>query len=130
MLAYVMVGTSDLEQSIRFYDAVLAPLGLTRTENESDYVGYAPVAAPRSIEFYVTVPFNREPATFGNGTMISLAADTPAALDEFHSAALANGGTDEGRPGPRPEGADVHYAYVRDPDGNKICACHTMPAQD
>lgn len=128
MLAYVMVGTSDLPRSIRFYDAALAPLGLFRTENEDDYVGYAPKGDPEKIEFYVTKPYNKEPATSGNGMMISLAADSLAALDDFHVAALANGGSDEGKPGPRPADADICYAYARDPDGNKICACCDKPA--
>ena len=123
MLAYVMVGTSDLERSTPFYDALLAPLGLARVENEDGYAGYAPKDAPDKIEFYVTAPFNGEPATFGNGTMMALSAISLQALDEFHTAGLANGGTDEGKPGPRPDDAPIHYAYIRDPDGNKICAC-------
>lgn len=128
MLAYVMVGTADLDRSTRFYDAALAPLGLVRTENEAGYAGYSPKGSPATIEFYVTKPFDGQPATHGNGTMISLAASSLDALDDFHAAALANGGTDEGMPGPRPDGASVHYAYARDPDGNKICACHELPA--
>ncbi len=128
MLAYVMVGTNDLNRAIRFYDAALAPLGLVRSENENDYVGYAPDGEPDRIEFYVTKPFNKKPANFGNGTMISLGAKSRQALDEFHTAALENGGTDEGRPGPRPADAPIHYAYVRDPDGNKICACFDVSA--
>ena len=128
MLAYVMVGTNDLDRSIRFYDAALKPLGLSRTENEADYAGYSSKETPAIIEFYVTKPFDGQPATVGNGTMISLSPNSLAALDDFHAAALASGGKDEGKPGPRPTDANVHYAYVRDPDGNKICACHELPA--
>ena len=128
MLAYVMVGTSDMKRSTRFYDAVLAPLGLVRTEDDNDYAGYAPKGATEKIEFYVTKPYNKEPVTAGNGTMVALAAASIAALDEFHAAALAGGGTDEGKPGPRPAGGNIHYAYARDPDGNKICACCDNPA--
>ncbi len=127
MLAYFMVGTSDLTRSTRFYDAALAPLGLARTENETEYVGYAPKDAPEKIEFYVTNPYNKEPAASGNGTMIALAAATRRSVDGFHAAALANGGTDEGKPGPRPAEGSVYYAYARDPDGNKICACCDKP---
>ncbi len=127
MIAYVMVGTSDLKRSTRFYDAALAPLGLVRTENEDDYVGYAPAGAPDKIEFYVTQPFNGKPVTFGNGTMISLAAGTRPAVEAFHQAALAYGGTNEGDPGPRPDESSIYYAYARDPDGNKICACCDKP---
>ncbi len=127
MLAYVMVGTSDLKRSTLFYDAALAPLGLVRTENDDDYAGYAPKNAPEKIEFYVTKPYDKKPMTSGNGTMISLTAHSIDALDEFHAAALSNGGTDEGKPGPRPLDGNIHYAYARDPDGNKICACCEEP---
>ena len=124
MLAYVMVGTTGLERSIRFYDAALAPLGLMRTEKETGYAAYSSKESPTAIEFYVTSPFDGQPATYGNGTMIALSANSLTALDNFHAAALANGGTDEGKPGARPDGASIHYAYARDPDGNKVCACH------
>ncbi|MGD9714208.1 MAG: VOC family protein, partial [Thermomicrobiales bacterium] len=74
-------------------------------------------------QFYVITPYDKNLATFGNGTMVSLLAESHGAVDEFYAAALANGGTDEGKPGPRSVG---YFAYVRDPDGNKICAyCKT-----
>ncbi len=122
MLGYVMVGTTDLARSIKFYDAVLTPLGLVRDVNDDLYTGYSPKDKPEEIEFYVTTPFNELPATSGNGTMIALVAESRALVDAFHEAGLANGGTDEGKPGPRPEDGSIYYAYVRDPDGNKICA--------
>ena len=75
-----------------------------------------------AIEFYVTIPFDQKFATRGNGTMIALAAPTMLALKQFHRFGLSSGGTDEGAPGPREEGSDVSYAYIRDLDGNKICA--------
>ena len=122
MLAYIMVGTNNLKRSAKFYDASLAPLGLVRTGDSNRYFGYGPKSAPQKSQFYVTKPYDKKPATFGNGTMISLAAKSRRAVDEFHAAALASGGTDEGRPGPRPAGGSNYAAYVRDPDGNKICA--------
>jgi catechol 2,3-dioxygenase-like lactoylglutathione lyase family enzyme len=122
MLAYVMVGTNNVKKAAKFYDAALAPLGLVRTGTESRYVGYGPKNAPSKSQFYVTKPYNKKPATFGNGTMISLVAKSKKAVEGFHAAALANGGTDEGKPGPRPAGGSNYAAYVRDPDGNKICA--------
>lgn len=127
MLAYVMVGTNDLQRSAKFYDAALAPLGLVRTGDSDRYFGYGPKSAPQEAQFYVTKPYDKKPATFGNGTMISLAAKSRRAVDEFHAAALASGGTDEGRPGPRPAGGSNYAAYVRDPDGNKICAYCAKP---
>ena len=120
-----MVGTSDLKRSVDFYDAILAPLGLAKSEVQDDYVGYAPISMPDEIEFYVTKPFNQEPPSAGNGTMIALGASSLEALKKFHSTALEKGGTDEGAPGPR-DGTAIHYAYVRDYDGNKICAFFDM----
>ena len=122
MLAYVMVGSNDLKRSQKFYDAALAPLGLARTGDGERYFGYAPKSAPDEAQFFITKPFDKKPATFGNGTMISLAASSKRAVEEFHAAALANGGIDDGKPGPRPADGSNYVAYVRDPDGNKICA--------
>jgi hypothetical protein len=76
MIGYAMVGTSDLDRSVAFYNIVLAPLGLVQAELEAAYCGYAPEKAPGAIEFYVTEPFDGLPATAGNGTMIAFQADT------------------------------------------------------
>ena len=122
MLAYVMVGTNDLKRATRFYDAALAPLGLAQSGNSGRYVGYGPKGAPEKALFFVTRPFDKKQASAGNGTMITLKARSRKAVEAFHAAALAAGGSDEGKPGPRPSGASNCYAYVRDPDGNKICA--------
>lgn len=123
MLAYVMVGTTNVKRSAKFYDAALAPLGLARTPGDStNYIGYGPKRAPKKAAFFVTKPYNKKKATFGNGTMISLAASSKRAVDAFHAAAIANGGKDDGKPGPRPAGNSNYVAYARDPDGNKICA--------
>ena len=122
MLGYVMVGTTNLQRSIEFYDALLAPLGLVRDESEDSYTSYSSKDKPGIPEFYVTQPYNNQPATYGNGTMMALVAESRALVDEFHAVGLANGGTDEGKPGSRPTDSDAYYAYVRDPDGNKICA--------
>jgi catechol 2,3-dioxygenase-like lactoylglutathione lyase family enzyme len=122
MLAYIMVGSNNVKKAAKFYDAALAPLGLVQTGSDSRYVGYGPKTAPSKSQFYVTKPYNKKAATFGNGTMISLVAKSRKAVDGFHAAALAAGGKDEGKPGPRPAGAGNYAAYVRDLDGNKICA--------
>jgi catechol 2,3-dioxygenase-like lactoylglutathione lyase family enzyme len=122
MLAYIMVGSNNLKRSAKFYDAALAPLGLVRTGGDNRYIGYGPKTAPDKAKFYVTKPYNRKQATFGNGTMISLVAKSPRAVQAFHAAAIASGGTDDGKPGPRPAGGTNYVAYARDPDGNKICA--------
>ncbi len=129
MIGYVMVGAADLVRSASYYDAVLAPLGLIRVENAEEYVAYAPVDAREQIEFYVTKPYNGELPSVGNGNMIALLADSRTQVDQFHHIALQSGGKDEGAPGPRPEDGDVYYAYVRDLDGNKICAFATSPTE-
>ena len=85
MIGYVMVGSSNLQRSAEYYDAILAPLGLVRVEDDTDYAGYAPITAKEDIEFYVTRPINGEPATAGNGTMISLLADSREAVDRYRS---------------------------------------------
>ncbi len=122
MLAYVMVGTNNVKRAAKFYDAALKPLGLARTQSDKDFLGYGPKRSPDKSAFFVTKPYNKKKANFGNGTMISLAARSRRAVEGFHKAALANGGTDEGKPGPRPAGNTNYVAYARDPDGNKICA--------
>ena len=127
MLAYVMVGSSNLKRSAKFYDAALAPLGLVQTGGSDRYFGYGPKNAPKKSQFYVTKPYNKKKATFGNGTMISLVAKSRKAVDGFHAAGIANGGTDDGKPGPRPADGTNYVAYVRDPDGNKICAYCEKP---
>ncbi len=127
MYSHVTVGTNDIERAMRFYDAVLAPLGLERHKTYRIALGYAPkgfsgINAP----FWILRPYNRKEASAGNGPMAAFAAQTRAAVDAFHAAALANGGTDEGPPGLRTHYHPNYYgAYVRDPDGNKLCAvCH------
>ena len=122
MIGYVMIGTNDLDQGARFYDVLLAPLGLVQVARVETYAAYAPKASKDAIEFYITTPFDQGPATPGNGTMVALAAPTMQALEQFHRLGLQNGGSDEGAPGPREEGSDICYAYIRDADGNKICA--------
>jgi len=118
-LCFVMVGSNDLLASSKFYDAVFVPLDIIKVYTGKNYIGFAPKNNPEEIEFYITKPFNKEPATYGNGTQISLLANSTEAVDKFHTIALENGGTSEGSPGIR---SGDYYAYVRDLDGNKICA--------
>ena len=122
MLGYIMVGTRDLHAATEFYDILLAPLGLVRDVTEDTYVGYSAKDAPENPEFYVTEPYDKQPASAGNGTMIALVAESRALVDEFHASGISSGGIDEGKPGLRPADGDIYYAYIRDPDGNKICA--------
>ncbi len=117
MIAYSTLGTNDMDRAIAFYDAVFGALGATRELTTPAWTRYGR-AGERSKVCLVT-PFDRRHATSGNGAMLAFEAPNPAAVDAFHAAALAQGGSDEGAPGVR-EG--THYAaYVRDPDGNKLC---------
>ena len=117
-----MIGTNHLQASSKFYDKILTPLGLIKVESTKRYIGYAHKNNTEEIEFYITKPFNNEKATYGNGTQVSFLADSIALVDKFHAIALKNGALNEGLPGPRPSSSKIYYAYIRDLDGNKICA--------
>ena len=122
MIGYVMVGTNNLDAATKFYDEVLKVIGLDRNETiKNDYVAYG-TKGTKDIEFYVTKPFNKKDATFGNGTQISFLTSSRSIVDKFHEIGLKAGGTSEGSGGERPEGSGVYYTYIRDLDGNKICA--------
>ena len=122
MIGYVMLGTNNLDDAIKFYDKVLEVIGLDRNETiEDDYAAYG-AKGTKDIEFYVTKPFNKKDATFGNGTQITFLTSSRSQVDKFHEVGLKAGGTSEGSGGERPEGSGVYYSYLRDLDGNKICA--------
>ena len=120
LFGFVMVGSNNLVASAKFYDVVFIPLEIKKVRTTDKYICYAQKNSPDEIEFYVTKPYNKEVATYGNGTMISFLADSTKAVDSFHANALENGGVNEGLPGIRSDGN--YYAYIRDPEGNKICA--------
>ena len=130
MLSYVYVGTNDLARAIQFYQPVLGALGMRRCitgDAEWDKVaagwGTYEDGGARELAFWVGIPFDQNNATVGNGGMVAFRASTWKEVDDFHAAALANGGQSEGAPGPRPHYAsDFYAAYARDPDGNKIAA--------
>ena len=122
MIGYVMVGTNNLDKAIIFYDEVLKIINLTRKDTDDVCAGYTQNNGDGSIEFYVTKPVNKKTATFGNGTQVSFLVSSREIVDKFHEIALKAGGTSEGSGGERPEGSGVYYSYIRDLDGNKICA--------
>ena len=120
MIAYSTVGVNDMTRAIRFYDAVFALLGGTRDTTSESWTGYSRTGD--RAKFFLTRPFDRAAASGGNGAMLAFLASDRATVDAFHGAALANGGSDEGPPGVREGMNPVFYAaYVRDPDGNKLC---------
>ena len=124
ILDFVMVGSNDYKKSSEFYDAVLEPLKLKKTVTTKKYIGYAHLSNPDKTQFYVTSPVNGELATFGNGTQITLLADSKEAVEKFYEIAMSKGAIDEGGPGVRSDGN--YYAYIRDFDGNKIAAKNNL----
>jgi catechol 2,3-dioxygenase-like lactoylglutathione lyase family enzyme len=130
MLSYVYFGTNDLERATRFYEAVFAPLGMSRCitgdpawDRVSAGWGMYEDNGARELGFWIGTPFNGQPATSGNGCMVAFSARSWQAVDDFHAAALSHGGTCDGAPGLRPHyNPDFYAAYVRDPDGNKVAA--------
>lgn len=123
MFSYACLGTDDLDQARKFYDATLAPLGHFRLPEWDDATSSMWGLDDPGPHLWVTLPFDGGPARPGNGTMLSFLAGTRKAVDAFHAAALASGGTNSGAPGLRPQYGPTFYAgYIRDPDGNKINA--------
>jgi len=130
MFTYVCLGTNDIVRSAAFYDAALGALGLSRCLVEGDprfdgWLGWGAdeTGSEASVSLWVCAPFDRQPATPGNGVMPALRAQSWLQVQTFYAAALANGGTSEGEPGMRPQyGEGFYAAYVRDPDGNKLAA--------
>ena len=129
MFSHVIVGVNDLEASRKFYDALLGTLGIKPGVSvPNGIVGRYFYRTPTG-SFGITQPLNGEPATHGNGSTIGFTMDSPAQADAFHAAGVANGGTTcEDPPGWRDGSAGKLYlAYLRDPDGNKLCALHRPP---
>ncbi|MDL2402817.1 VOC family protein [Rhizobium mayense] len=126
MLLYVTLGSNDIPRARTFYDAVLPVLGYRRQRESDEEIGYAADGDTRC-RFWVVVPYDQRRATIGNGSMVALHAERRADVDAFYAAALAHGGTDEGRPGLRSFHANFYAAYVRDPDGNKLSAVCERP---
>src|SRR5258707_9421343 len=128
--SHVTVGTSSMNGAVRFYEGALAPLGLVRKRTAKIALAYAPEDFSGLNEpFWVVRPLDGAAASAGNGVTVAFDAQTRAAVDAFHAAALAAGATDEGAPGLRTHYHPNYYrAYVRDSDRNKLCAgCHSPP---
>lgn len=125
IFTHVVLGTNDIGKARTFYDAALAPLGIKRVMEFGDNASLWGKDAP---EFMVTKPANGDAACHANGGTIGFAAPTRDAVHAFHAAGLANGGKCEGPPGPRNFTPTAYAAYMRDPDGNKICAYCFAPA--
>lgn len=123
MFSHIMIGTNDLSRSKKFYDAVLGAIGVPPSAIDG---GRRMFYRTKTGVFSVTQPIDGKPATAANGGTIGFACDSPAQVHAWYEAGLANGGVAiEDPPGERP-GSKLYLAYLRDPDGNKICALHRM----
>ena len=126
MYSHMMVGSNDLDRSKQFYDATFKAIG--GQEGRKDEKGRLIYMHNGGI-FIVTKPIDSQPATAGNGCTIGIAME-PEKADAWHKAGTENGGTAiEDPPGVRSGGGmELYLAYLRDPDGNKLCALHRIAA--
>ena len=118
ILTHVVLGTNNLARATQFYDATLGALGVKSIGPMGEDGFFDGAETP---EFVITKPINGEAACHANGGTVGFAAASRDAVHKFHEAGLANGGTDAGEPGPRDFSPTAYAAYLRDPDGNKIC---------
>jgi catechol 2,3-dioxygenase-like lactoylglutathione lyase family enzyme len=123
MFSHVVLGSNDVDHSKRFYDAIFAAIG--GNPGFADPTGRL-IYSHNGGMLLVTKPINDEAATAANGGTIGFAMTSPEQTDACHAAGIANGGTTcEDSPGLRPA-MNLYLAYLRDPDGNKLCAMHSM----
>ena len=129
MYSHVMLGSNDLDRSKQFYDAIFTASG--GREGKIDPKGRLVYVNNGGI-LLITTPIDGAPATHGNGSTIGFAVDGPEQAQAWEQAGVAAGGTpSEDPPGVRSgSGMDLYLAYLRDPDGNKLCALHRMPAAE
>tara|TARA_Y100001001_G_C7955591_1_gene290615 strand:- start:412 stop:804 length:393 start_codon:yes stop_codon:yes gene_type:complete len=124
MIGYVTLGTNDLERAAKFYDPIAAEMGVGRMMEFDSFIAWGQAGGGAGIA--ATKPFDGKEASVGNGTMVALQAKDRDQVKRLYDIALANGGSDEGEPGPRGEpdenGMVFYAAYFRDPDGNKLNA--------
>ena len=118
MIGYVTLGTNDIQRAARFYDALLGTLGAKRMMESDSFIAWSAAGGGPAVS--VIKPFDKKPATVGNGVMVALEASDKDQVQRLYDIALANGGSDEGPPGDR--GGGFYAGYFRDPDGNKLNA--------
>lgn len=124
MIGYVTLGTNDLPTAAKFYDAIAAEMGTGRMMDFETFIAWGTPGGAAGIG--LTKPHDGNAASVGNGVMVALEASSKDQVHRLYDIALANGGTDEGPPGPRGEG--FYAGYFRDPDGNKLNAFVMGPA--
>jgi len=125
MLHHVSIGVMNVERAAKFYDAALGALGYKRI---AEFLPYAIGYGATRPEFWVQLPQNQNAASVGNGTHVGFSAKSKDAVNKFHAAALAQGGSNNGEPGPRPDyGPEYYGAFIFDLDGNKLEATLFAP---
>jgi catechol 2,3-dioxygenase-like lactoylglutathione lyase family enzyme len=124
MIGYVTLGTNDLARGAKFYDALAAEMDTPRMMDFETFIAWGKPDGPAGVA--LTKPHDGNAASVGNGVMVALEAKDKDQVHRLYDIALANGGTDEGPPGPRGEG--FYAGYFRDPDGNKLNAFVMGPA--
>jgi catechol 2,3-dioxygenase-like lactoylglutathione lyase family enzyme len=118
MIGYVTLGTNNFPDSVAFYDALFGSINAGRVFEMETFIAWGP--GPSAPAVAVTLPYNKEAATPGNGTMVAIAMKTSEQVDQFYARALELGASDEGAPGQRIN--NFYAGYFRDPDGNKLNA--------
>lgn len=129
MLNHVMLGSNDIERSKRFYDAVLGVLGASEPIRNIAPSGHVRLFYRHDgSTFCLSQPINNEAATVANGSTIGFKCASPEQVKQFHDVAIAHGGVSiEDPPGLRSGSTgSMHLAYVRDPDGHKLCALYRV----
>lgn len=122
MIGYITVGTNDIEKASAFYDALLGEIGAKRT---MDYDAFKVWSNGDGAAFSISLPFDQQAATVGNGVMVAFAMPDREMVDKMYAKAIELGASDEGKPGPRGGNNSAFYAaYFRDTDGNKLNVFH------
>jgi catechol 2,3-dioxygenase-like lactoylglutathione lyase family enzyme len=126
---HISLGVSSLERSAAFYDAVLAALGHVRLFKNIRSVCYGPPGFKGEAPFAI-IEWGKDVAASGPGFHVAFAAQSRAAVDQFHKSALETGGVDQGPPGIREDYDPGYYAaFVRDPDGHRLEAVLHEPSR-
>ena len=125
MDGYVTLGALDTDRSNAFYDAVLATIGWSSHMAFPGWRAYSKGGAGMGFTVWICQPFDGAVASAGNGAMLAFAATSQDEVNALYAAAMAQGGSDEGAPGPRPDfGPKWYAAYLRDPTGNKLAVVY------